>query len=118
MKTVLIAAVALLSAGSAQAESFYRCDRFNLADTYQVAIDTATGQAKFTGNKAGAVLKVVSTSDRMASNDSVLAFAEKDEGALELQFSPDRLEAVVSTVDIYGNREEIGEGVCQQVEAI
>ena len=117
MKSVLIAAVALLSAGSAQGASFYQCDRFNLADTYKVAIDTVTGEAKFTGNKAGAVLEVVSSNDGTAINPAVLAFA-KEEQPYELEFNPERLEAIVSTVDIYGNREEIGNGVCQQVEAL
>jgi hypothetical protein len=114
MKTVFIA-VALLSAGSAQAESFYRCDRFNPMNTYEVAIDTATGQAKFTGNKAPAVLNFVGTPE---ANASVLEFQAPEESAFQVAFNQERLEATVSTIDLYGNREEIGEGVCQQVEAL
>lgn len=110
MKTLLILTAALIApALSAHAESLYRCERFNGANTYEVAINTTTGVASFTGNKAPAVLSLAATSS------ATLEFRDPANSALLVDFDPARLEAIVSTIDIYGNREEIGEGVCHAI---
>lgn len=116
MKPVLTAAVALLSAGTAQAGGFYHCDRFNAANTYEVRINASTAEATFTGNKAAQLQAVAVTEGN--PGEGLVSFQAEGESALVLDLDVKRLEATVSTVDAYGNREEIGYGVCRIVKAI